>query len=175
MKNPDSRIKMLIMAACIAVVHALALLIFGLYKYIRLEIIESTYLLVISSVFLAIEIASVIFARIKRLTVFLKGLFLYKLIGVVFFVIAWGINLKTSGTTQSFFAIAFSWFSLATQPVATLISPFVHLSIFFRRGLVFAVMTYATGAMVSGIRNEQKYEKKMTEAKNPENFDKNGK
>lgn len=163
MKKLDPRIKMLIMAACIAIVHAASFLIFGLFKYMDDSKASSTYLLAVSAVFLAIEITLVIISRIKRYTIFLKGLFLFKLIGVIFFVIAWGISLKNSGTQTGFFTYAFTWFSISTQSLATLISPIVHLSLFFRRGIIFAIMTYVSGAMVSGIRNEQNYEKKMAE------------
>ncbi len=168
MKMKDPRVKMLVSAACFALVHAAVYLIFGLSKYSGEGVAASAFVLVVCSVLLALEIALAIFARIKRYKFLLKGLFLYKLVGMVFFVIAWAVSLGSGSTEVGFAATVFNWFSVSTFPVATLLAPLVHLSLFYRKAIVFGIMTIVAGRLVMNIRSNEEFERKMAQKREME-------
>lgn len=167
MKNLDFRIKMILAATCFLIIHVAVIFLTGIGQYLTADVFSGmpVFIIVAESVMLAAEIFINIFARIKKYTSILKGLFLFKLVGMVFFVIAWAISLKSGSTTTGFFTVTFNWFAAGTIPLATLLTPIFHVSSIFRRGIVFGIMTYLPGAMVRSIRKEQKFEEKMAEKK----------
>lgn len=167
MKNLDFRIKMILAATCFLIIHVAVIFFTGINNYLTPDVFEGVpaFIIVAESVMLAVEIFINVFARIKKYANVLKGLFLFKLVGMVFFVIAWAISLKTGSTTTGFFTVVFNWYAAGTIPLATLLTPVFHVSSIFRRGIVFGIMTYLPGAMVRSIRKEQNFEKKMAEKK----------
>jgi len=91
MKKMGTKAKMIIAALAFAIVHGLLYFAFGLKNYAGEGVNVSIFGMGVCLALLVLEIALIILCRIKKWTWMLKGLFLYKLIGMIFFVIAFAV------------------------------------------------------------------------------------
>ena len=156
------RTKMLIMAAAAALLHTILYFVFGMGKYSEVTDTFPFYLIIISSVILVLEVAFVIFSRIKMYGIHLKGLFMYKFFVMMIFALEWIAKLA-SNTAVTFFDRAFIFFTVEYRPLARFFYPIIGMSEFYSRAVIFGLFAAVLAGIVNSYTRQRKFEREMVE------------
>lgn len=119
--------------------------------------------LVLSILFTVCHIALCIVLRVKRQGNLLRGLLLYQLLGIFFFVLHFILLLL--GMAGAFPAAenVFLWWTLPYQPLASLLAPVLGVSLKLRLAILYTVLVILTGKSFLGIRKDIAFERKIAE------------
>ncbi len=108
-------------------------------------------------------IVLLVVARIVKAEGFLRGLFLYGLAGVLFFTVAFAMKIASGQAAGGVFLAVFDWFTVMVKPVAYLLAPLIGMSEFYRKAIVFGLLTAAAGILARSISRQRAFEKEMAE------------
>ena len=111
----------------------------------------------------AVWIVLLVVARIVNARAFLRGLFFYGLAGILFFAVALAMKLASGQTAGGVFLAVFDWFTVMIKPVAYLLAPLIGMSEFYRKAIVFGLLTAAAGDLERSVSRQRAFEKEMAE------------
>ncbi len=155
----------LIWAAVCALVHAALSMWFVLRGEApeNLDTPISVALRICGIAAVAVWIVLLVVARIVKAEGFLRGLFLYGLAGVLFFTVAFAMKIASGQAAGGVFLAVFDWFTVMVKPVAYLLAPLIGMSEFYRKAIVFGLLTAAAGILARSILRQRAFEKEMAE------------
>ena len=165
-EKKHNNIVMLICFACFTLAQFALVYATGLYKcmYDKLPVT----VIIAGMVMLLAEVLLIIIARIKKLDFLLRGFFLFKLIGVIAFVVCLFMRMGNQDITGSFVYYIYSVWTAYLRPASRLLQLLFGVSEFFRKALLLSIITYLTGVAFSGVKKQKKFEKEIAENKNRE-------
>lgn len=168
-EKKHNNIVMLICFACFTLAQFALVYATGLYKcmYDSVEKLPVT-VIIAGMVMLLAEVLLIIIARIKKLDFLLRGFFLFKLIGVIAFVVCLFMRMGNQDITGSFVYYIYSVWTAYLRPASRLLQLLFGVSEFFRKALLLSIITYLTGVAFSGVKKQKKFEKEIAENKNRE-------
>ena len=168
-EKKHNNIVMLICFACFTLAQFALVYATGLYKcmYDSVEKLPVT-VIIAGMVMLLAEVLLIIIARIKKLDFLLRGFFLFKLIGVIAFVVCLFMRMGNQDITGSFVYYIYSVWTAYLRPASRLLQLLFGVSEFFRKALLLSIITYFTGVAISGVKKQKKFEKEIAENKNRE-------
>ena len=162
----------LIWAAVCALVHAALSMWFVLRGEApeNLDTPISVALRVCGIAAVVVWIVLLVVARIVKAEGFLRGLFLYGLAGVLFFTVAFAMKIASGQAAGGVFLAVFDWFAdLVLEWMPTImdmfnqLAPLIGMSEFYRKAIVFGLLTAAAGILARSISRQRAFEKEMAE------------
>lgn len=166
-KKKKNIIMILVSTVCTALLFFVVYLT-GIYKYSSDSADIPARLIATGFIVLAVEIIFIIVARVKKLSSVLRGYFLFRLIGCIAFVVCLFMRMAGSALDGNFFGYIYNIWTVTLRPLAYMISPFVGVSEFLRKALLYVVITYLAGSAYLGIKKQEKFEAEVRERKTME-------
>jgi hypothetical protein len=131
------------------------------------EKIAAPYI-VAGMVMLLAEVFLILIARIKKLDFLLRGFFLFKLVGILAFVVCLFLRMGNQDITGGFVYYIYSVWTVYLRPASRLLQLLFGVSEFFRKALLLSIITYLSGVAFFGVKKQKRFEKEIAENKNRE-------
>lgn len=125
-------------AAALVLMLFAVVYITGVYKFIGESEIIPIKLQIIGFTAVASEFGFIILARVKKFENPLKGYFIFKLLGVVAFIICFAMKIVGAEADNSFFFYIFDLWTVMLRPLSFLIAPVIGVSEFFRKAASYS-------------------------------------
>jgi predicted membrane channel-forming protein YqfA (hemolysin III family) len=122
--------------------------------------------IVAGMIMLLAEVLLILIARIKKLDFLLRGFFLFKLIGVLAFVVCLFLRMGNQDITGNVFYYIYSVWTVYLRPASRLLQLLFGVSEFFRKALLLSIITYLSGVAFFGVKKQKRFEKEIAENKN---------
>lgn len=119
--------------------------------------------LTFSILFTLAHIAICIALRIKKSRSILRGILLYQMLGMICYVVHFILLLFGIAGKLPFFLSFFRCWTLPYQPLATLLTPLLGVSMQLRMGILYTILVIITGKSFLGIQKDIVFEEKIAE------------
>jgi hypothetical protein len=160
-------IVMLICFACFTLAQFALIYATGLYKSMYDSVEKLTVPVIVAGmIMLLAEVLLILIARIKKLDFLLRGFFLFKLIGVLAFVVCLFLRMGNQDITGNVFYYIYSVWTVYLRPASRLLQLLFGVSEFFRKALLLSIITYLSGVAFFGVKKQKRFEKEIAENKN---------